>query len=70
MEHFTLITPDGKVFIDQENSLKKPYRSWMGYVGKRNNPQRPIIRGVWRGEYELKRGDRVVFQVAREVEVK
>jgi murein DD-endopeptidase len=41
----------------------------MGYVGRRNNPNRPIAPGVWRGEYQLTRGGEVLVDLVREIEV-
>lgn len=69
IESFKVITPDGQVLINQEKSIEKPYRSWVSYVGKRNTSQAPIKTGVWRGEYQLKRGDRPVFQLTRQITV-
>ncbi|MEN6317664.1 MAG: M23 family metallopeptidase [Syntrophaceae bacterium] len=34
-EHFTLIAPDNRVMIDNEKLLKKNYRSWFSYSGKK-----------------------------------
>lgn len=69
IDSFKLITPDGQVVINQEKQLDKPYRSWVSYVGKRNSSQTTITTRVWRGEYELKRGDRSIFKTIRQITV-
>lgn len=61
--HFQLIDPNGQVVVDNHQTLAEPNRTWMGYVGKRS-PERPIIPGVWRGEYQLQRGDRSMSAIA------
>jgi murein DD-endopeptidase len=68
-ERFWLTAPDGSTVIKQENSLEKPYRSWVSYVGKRNSEQSPFAAGLWRGKYQLWRGEGLIFEVDRELEV-
>ena len=65
VEQWQLIAPNGEVVVQQEQHLKKPYRSWVSYVGKRK-----IIPGVWQGEYQLIRDSNPVFTVKREIEIK
>ena len=68
--HFKLTAPNGEVMAENEQILEKPNRTWMGYVGKRNTQERPIIPGQWQGEYQLMRGDRILIEVDRSVEVR
>ncbi len=68
-EIFKLTTPDGKVQIDRENNLEKPFRSWVTFVGKSNKDGNSLRSGVWRGQYKLMRRDSLVFQVDREIRV-
>jgi len=42
----------------------------LGYVGKRNSTNSPLTPGVWRAEYRLTRGDRVLAEVKREIELR
>lgn len=63
-EIWQLTAPDGTVVIDQENTLERPFRSWLSYVGKRN-----IIPGLWQGEYQLWRDGSLIFKVNRETVV-
>ncbi len=70
IEQYRLIDPSGKEFLKQESPVNSNSRIWVSYAGKRNTAERPIALGTWRGEYQLKRGDRVVFEVTREVDVK
>ncbi len=64
VQKWQLIAPDGTVAIEQENTLDRSFRSWLGYVGKRN-----IVPGLWQGEYQLWRGSSLLFKVNREVVV-
>ncbi|MFB2938850.1 M23 family metallopeptidase [Aerosakkonemataceae cyanobacterium BLCC-F154] len=69
-EQFRLITPDGKVSIDRKQPLKSTHRVWLSYVGKRNSANQPLIPGVWRGEYRLVRGNKVLIESIREVQLR
>ena len=64
-EYFTLMAPDKRVIIDTEKTLTKNSRSWVSYTGKRNSPDNPLSKGIWRGIYQLKRGDRVLINLDR-----
>ena len=64
-EHFTLIAPDKRVIIDTEKPLKKSSKSWVSYTGKRNTVDHPLIKGEWRGTYQLKRGERTMIHLER-----
>ena len=64
-EKWQLIDPSGKTVIKQEQRLDKSYRSWVGYVGKRN-----IIAGVWQGKYQLMRNGSPLLNVTRKIEIK
>lgn len=68
-ELFRMIAPNGDEIVNHENEVEQSNRIWMSYVGKRNTAERPILPGVWRGEYRLTRGDRVLIELQREVEV-
>lgn len=67
--HFKLTAPNGQVMVDNHQTLAESNRSWMGYVGKRNTPERPIIPGVWRGEYQLQRGDRILISRSQTINI-
>ncbi|MGL5066192.1 MAG: M23 family metallopeptidase [Microcoleus sp.] len=69
-EQYKLFDPNGQVIADRASEIKAPSRTWLGYVGKRNNPNYPLIPGVWRAEYRLTRGDRVLTDIKREVELR
>lgn len=66
-EHFTLIAPDKRIAVDTEKVLTKNYRSWVTYTGKKNSQTNPLIKGKWRGVYQLKRGDRILINLEREI---
>ncbi len=65
-----MLAPDGTAIAESESPIQSSSRVWMSFIGKRNTQQRPLVPGVWRGEYQLKRGDRVLLDVKREVELK
>ncbi|MEA5533540.1 M23 family metallopeptidase [Crocosphaera sp. XPORK-15E] len=69
IESFTLIDPKGKVIIEQNKPVKRSYRNWVTYVGKKNTPDNPIISGIWRGKYQLTKNDKVILEVSQEVEI-
>jgi len=69
-EQFRLIAPDGKVVINSKQQLKSANRVWLSYVGKKNSATQPLVSGVWRGEYRLVRGNRVLIESTREVQLR
>ncbi len=68
-EHYQLFAPNGEQVIDNTKEMKSANKTWMGYVGKRNNSQRPLATGKWWGEYSLIRGDTVLVSVRKEVQL-
>jgi hypothetical protein len=69
-EQYKLFAPNGTTIADRTNEIKAPSRTWLGSVGKRNSTNSPLTPGVWRAEYRLMRGDRVLAEVKREVELR
>ncbi|MGB5595864.1 MAG: M23 family metallopeptidase [Crocosphaera sp.] len=69
IESFTLIDPNQEVIIQQEKPVKKSYRNWVSYTGKRNTPDNPLISGTWKGIYQLKRNSKVIIELSQEVEL-
>ncbi|MDT9339787.1 M23 family metallopeptidase [Trichodesmium erythraeum 21-75] len=67
-EHYQLFAPNGEGVIDNKKEMKSAHKTWMGYVGKRNNSQSLPI-GKWRGEYSLTRGDQVLVNITKEVQL-
>ena len=64
VEKWQLTSPTGKVVLNLENILDKSYRSWVGYSGTRK-----IMSGRWQGKYELWRGNKLIFEIKRDVTV-
>lgn len=64
LEKWQLIAPDGMVVVEEENTLQRPFRSWLTYVGKRN-----ITPGIWQGKYQLLRDNKLVFEVSKEAKI-
>ncbi|MCS6794313.1 MAG: M23 family metallopeptidase [Oscillatoriaceae bacterium SKYG93] len=61
-----MFAPDGTVVAENESRIQSSNRVWMSFIGKRNTQQRPLVPGVWRGEYQLKRGGNLLLDVKRE----
>jgi murein DD-endopeptidase len=69
VEHFRLLAPDGTTIAESKREIQSPNRiNWYSYV--KNSKEIPLTPGVWRGEYQLVRGERVLIDVKREVELK
>ena len=64
VEKWQLIAPNGTVAIEQENTLERPFRSWLTYIGKRQ-----ITPGLWQGKYQLWRDGSSILEVNREAVV-
>jgi murein DD-endopeptidase len=67
--HFKLTAPNGQTIAESEQMLDDSNRIFVGFVGKRNTSDRPITPGVWRGEYQLTRGDRTLINISRDINV-
>jgi murein DD-endopeptidase MepM/ murein hydrolase activator NlpD len=68
-EYYRVFDPKGNAVIDTSKEIESDAKTWMGYAGKRNNPQRPLQPGTWRGEYRLVRDGKVLVDVKKEVEL-
>jgi hypothetical protein len=69
-EKYQLFDPSGKTVVNNTSEIKAPSRTWLSSIGKRNSPNSPLASGVWRAEYRLTRGDKVIAEVKREVELR
>lgn len=69
-EQYQLFAANGQTVVDRTNDIKAPSRAWLGYIGQKNSTNSPLTPGVWRAEYRLTRGDRVLVEVKREVELR
>lgn len=69
-EQYQLFAPNGETVANNTSEIKAPSRTWLGYIGKRNSSNSPLTPGVWRAQYRLTRGDRVVTEVKKEVELR
>jgi len=66
---YQLFDPRGRAVVEHQEQLNSSSRTWLGYVGKRNNPQQPLIPGTWRGEYRLIRDGKILIEVERDAEL-
>jgi murein DD-endopeptidase len=68
-ESYKFFAPDGKIMGESNNEIKASNRLWMSYIGKKNRDNNYLMLGTWRVEYKLKRGDQVLIDVQRQVEI-
>lgn len=68
-ELYQVFDPTGNVVIDSSKAIESDAKTWMGYAGKRNNPQGSLLPGTWRGEYRLVRDGKVLVDVKKEVKL-
>lgn len=68
-EEYQLLAPDGAVVINEQKEIKKSSKSWLGYVGRKNNPNNPIKAGVWQGKYRLIRDGKVLVDINEQLQV-
>lgn len=66
-ESFQLINPNNQVIINQEKPIKKSSRTWMTYVGKNNKST--LEKGLWIGKYQLKRGNKIIVDLERKINI-
>ena len=69
IEHYQLFAPNGEQVIDNKKEIKSASKTWVGYAGKRNNSQRPLALGKWKSQYSLTRGNKVLIDVRKEVQL-
>ena len=69
-ESYKFFDPNGKIIGESNNEIKASNRLWMSYIGKKNRDNNSLIPGTWRVEYKLKRGDKVLIDVQRQVELR
>ncbi|MGB3193099.1 MAG: M23 family metallopeptidase [Limnoraphis sp.] len=66
---YQLDDPRGRTVVEHQEQLDSPSRTWLGYIGKRNNPQQPLIPGTWHGKYRLIRDGKILIDVNRDVQL-
>jgi len=66
---FNLYDPQGQKVLNNENFANESSKTWIGYVGKKNDPQQPLTPGTWKAEYQLIRGDRTLVKVERQLQL-
>ncbi|MFB2837395.1 M23 family metallopeptidase [Floridanema evergladense] len=69
-EQFRLIAPNGKPVVNSKQQVKSTNRIRLSYFGKKNSASQPLFPGVWRGEYRLIRGNKVLIESIRQVQLR
>lgn len=67
---YKLIDPAGKMVINNPNKIEDSSKTWIGYSGQKSRPDQPLKPGVWKGQYQLIRGNKVLINIEREVTLK
>jgi murein DD-endopeptidase len=67
---FNLDDPQGNKVVNHESFVNESSKTWMGYVGERNNLQQPFTPGTWNAEYQLIRSDRTLVKTQRQLILK
>ncbi|MBE9142339.1 M23 family metallopeptidase [Planktothrix mougeotii] len=66
---FNVYDSQGIKVVNNESFVNESSKTWIGYVGKKNNPQSPLTPGNWKAEYQLIRGDRILVKVQRQLQL-
>lgn len=70
VEQFRLIDPDGVTAVLQSRAIANANRiNWLSSVALPNAPGHAVHPGIWHGYYQLRRGDKLLIDIAREIEV-
>jgi hypothetical protein len=70
VEQLRLIDPKGNRVAELDRVIASPNRiNWLSSVLKRNAPGETFDTGVWLGEYQLRRGEEVLIDIRRALEV-
>ena len=71
VEHIRLIDPDGRVVVESTKTLKSSNRiNWLSTIGKKNTPENALRAGTWKGEYQLRRNQKLLIDINREIQLK
>jgi hypothetical protein len=70
LEQIRLLAPDGSIASESHTVIASPNRiNRVSWVGKRNTVVSPLGAGIWRGQYQLRRGDRLLIDATQEVAI-
>ena len=71
VEHIRLIDPDGRVVVESTKTLKSSNRiNWLSIIGKKPSPEKAFRAGTWKGEYQLRRNQKLLIDINREIQLK
>ncbi len=66
---YQLQDPEGKRVVENQDTIDSSAKTWIGYVGKKNTPQRPLKPGTWQGKYRLIREGKVIINIQRKIQL-
>lgn len=68
--HLRLMAPGSELAAQSQGMVQSPNRiNHISLIGKRNTPQHPLVAGLWRGHYQLRRGERLLIDSWRDMTV-
>jgi murein DD-endopeptidase MepM/ murein hydrolase activator NlpD len=68
-EFFQLISPTGETIVKHEGIRKSSQRDGFSFVGKKNTEAKPLIAGIWKAQYRLTRGDKVLIDIQKKAKL-
>lgn len=69
IQQMKLTDPNGNLIAEDKRELEKSNRVWLSFVGRKNNPQRPLIPGMWKADYQLFREGELLVDVKRNLQL-
>lgn len=70
-ELLRLIAPDGTTIAERRVVLMSHNRiNRVNWVGKRGAPRQKFQTGIWRGQYQLRRNEKLLIDIQREIDVR
>lgn len=70
VEQFRLLDPGGVTAAAQSSLIAQANRiNRVSAVALRRSPEMPLSKGIWQGHYQLRRGDKLLIDIRRQIEV-
>ena len=66
VESIELIGPQGTIVAQTSQKIDRRRKVWLRYTGKKAN-NAPLLKGEWQGKYQLKRGEKILIDVTKNV---
>ena len=67
-EYIELIDPQGNIVAQARETIEENRKTWLRYTGKRASNS-PLLKGNWRGKYQLKRQGKIIIDVEKTINI-